>query len=150
MGLYPGNDHGLVGSVISTTDESGATVRAILPQFQIVSSTGAAAPAGTTADPFYNRINGSASIATSQATSSVSPANAILLVAARTGRQSVTITNITGTQPVFLVNAANATGATTGAYLGAAAGSSITINTAAAVYGTSPTAGQTVGVLEAF
>jgi hypothetical protein len=135
------------GDTLNGTRQSdGSYVQTV----SLASTAGTAAPVGTTADPFYNRIIGAATIATSQAATSISPATSLLLVAARTGRQSVTITNITGTQPVFLVSTANATGATTGAYLGAAAGSSVTINTSAAIYGTSPTAGQTVSVLEAY
>jgi hypothetical protein len=91
---------------------------------------------------------GSGSIATSQAASSISPAAATLIVAARTGRQSVTITNITGTQAVYIGNSGVLV--STGVYLPASAGASITIPTAAALYATSPTAAQTLGVLETY
>lgn len=53
MGLFAGNDHGLLGTVVTTTNESGASVQAILPQVQTVSSTGAAMPAANSADPAY-------------------------------------------------------------------------------------------------
>lgn len=96
----------------------------------------------------YRAGAGSGSIATSQAASSISPAAATLIVAARTGRQSVTLTNITGTQPVYL--GASGVLVSTGVYLGATAGSTITLETAAAIYATSPTAAQTIGVLETF
>lgn len=90
------------------------------------------------------------SISTGQAASSVSPAAATLIVAARAGRQSVTISNITGTQPVYLVASAGTTGATTGFFLAGTAGATVTLPTSAAIYATSPTAAQTVSVLETF
>lgn len=102
----------------------------------------------TATAPNFSRSVGGATIATAQAVTSISPAAATLLVAARAGRTSVVITNITGTQPVYLVASAVTTGATTGHFVGGAAGSTVTIETQAAIYGTSPTAGQTVSVLE--
>lgn len=109
------------------------------------------ASAGSSASaPSFSRSVGSASIATSQATTSISPAASTLLVAARAGRQSVVISNITGAQAVYITATASTTGVTTGFFLAAAVGASITISTAAAVYGTSPTAGQTVSILETF
>lgn len=105
--------------------------------------------AGATASaPSFSRSVGSATFATTQAATSVSPAAATLLVAARTGRQSVMITNITGTQPIYLTSTSSTTGATTGFFLAGAAGATVTLSTSAAVYGTSPTAAQTVSVLE--
>lgn len=111
-------------------------------------TTGTAAPSATVSDPQFHRSVGGATIATSQATSSVSPANATLIVAARSGRQSVLLTNITGTQPVFIVNAANTTGTTTGFFLAGTVGATVTVATTAALYATSPTSAQTIGVLE--
>jgi len=87
-------------------------------------------------------------MATGQAASSVSPAAATLIVAARAGRQSVVISNITGTQPVYIVSSASTTGATTGFFIAGTAGASVTIATAAAIYATSPTAAQTLSYLE--
>lgn len=141
----------------------GASVTLVVPNAtngadQIVGTT--AAPLVTTAastsaggsatSPSFSRSVGSAAIATGQATTSISPAAATQIVAARSGRQSVTITNITGAQPVFLVATAATTGATTGFFLAGAVGASVTIATASAVFGTSPTAGQTVSFLETF
>lgn len=103
---------------------------------------------GSASSPSFSRSVGSATFATTQAATSISPAAATLLVAARAGRQSVMITNITGTQPIYLVASNVATGATTGFFLAGAAGATVTLSTAAAVYGTSPTAAQTVSVLE--
>lgn len=112
-------------------------------------------PGGTPVTPVDNSgvvigPSGSASIATSQSATSVSPAAATLLVAARSGRRTVVFTNITGTQPVYLTATAVTTGVTTGFFIAGAAGASATISTAAAVYGTSPTAAQTVSVMETF
>jgi hypothetical protein len=88
---------------------------------------------------------GSASIATSQA--SVTTGN-IQAAAARTGRQAITITNVTGTSAIYC----GVTGVTTstGAYIGATAGSNITLNTSAAVFCTVAATTQTVTVAETF
>lgn len=116
-----------------------------------VSSTAAAgSPGSAAATPSYQRSVGSASFATSQAPTSVSPAAALQVVAARAGRQAVTITNLTGTQQTFLLATNATTGVTTGFPLAAAVGASVTIATAAAVFATSPTAAQTLGILETF
>lgn len=116
----------------------------------LFTSTSSSAVGGSATTPSFSRSVGSASIATGQATTSISPAAATQIVAARSGRQSVTITNITGAQPVYLVATAVTTGATTGFFLAGAVGASVTIATASAVFGTSPTAGQTVSFLETF
>lgn len=107
-------------------------------------------PQGSVTNPTYERAVGSPSFDTTQAPSSVSPANALQVVAARSGRRSVTFTNITGTQPVYFVTSAVATGVTTGFFLAGTAGATVTIATTAAVFATSPTAPQTLGVLETF
>lgn len=100
------------------------------------------------ATPSFTRSVGSTTMATGQAASSVSPAAATLIVPARAGRQSVVISNITGTQPVYIVDSAATTGATTGFFIAGTAGASVTIATAAAIYATSPTAAQTLSYLE--
>ncbi len=96
--------------------------------------------------PSFTRSVGSATMATGQAASSVSPAAATLIVPARAGRQSVVISNITGTQPVYLGNSGVLVG--TGFFIAGAAGASVTIATTAAIYATSPTAAQTLSYLE--
>lgn len=103
---------------------------------------------GSASSPSFSRSVGSSTIATGQAASSVSPAAATLIVPARAGRQSVVISNITGTQPVYIVSSASTTGATTGFFIAGTAGASVTIATAAAIYATSPTAAQTLSYLE--
>lgn len=102
------------------------------------------------ASPSFTRTIGSPNFATGQATSSVSPASAALVVPARSGRHSVVISNITGTQPVYLVASAVGTGATTGFFISGAAGASVTISTGAAIYATSPTAAQTLSFMETY
>jgi hypothetical protein len=84
-------------------------------------------------------------LATSQA--SVTTGN-IQAAAARTGRQAITITNVTGTSAIYC----GVTGVTTstGAYIGATAGSNITLNTSAAVFCTVAATTQTVTVAETF
>jgi hypothetical protein len=98
--------------------------------------------------PEFNRNVGATTIATGQTLSSVSPAAAILVVAARAGRQSVVISNVTGTQPVYFTTTAATTGATTGFFLAGTVGATVTIATAASIYATSPTAAQTLSFLE--
>lgn len=88
---------------------------------------------------------GAPNLATAQA--SVTTGN-ISVAAARALRRAITITNVTGTGAVFCGN----TGVTTatGAYVGATAGSSITLNTTAAVFCTVAATTQTVTVAETF
>lgn len=112
--------------------------------------TGAAttSPGGAAANPSFTRSVGGSTLSTGQVANSVSPAAAIQIVPARAGRQSVTITNITGTQPFYIVASAVTTGVTTGLFVASAAGASITIATASAVFSTSPTAAQTLSFME--
>jgi len=107
-------------------------------------------PQGSLANPTYERSVGSGAFATSQASSSLSPATSLQVVAARSGRRSVTITNITGTQPVYFTATAVTTGLTTGFFLAGTVGASVTMQTTAAVFATSPTAAQTLGIMETF
>lgn len=100
----------------------------------------------TSAAPSFSRSVGSATVSTNQAASSVSPAAAAQIVAARAGRQSVVISNITGTQPVYL--GASGVTVTTGLFVAGAVGATVTIQTAGAIFATSPTAAQTLSYLE--
>lgn len=102
----------------------------------------------TTGAPEFNRNVGANNVSTGQVTSSVSPATAVQVVAARTGRQSVVISNVTGTQPVYFINTAGTNGATTGFFLAGTVGATVTISTTAAIFATSPTAGQTISYWE--
>lgn len=115
-----------------------------------VSSVTTPSASGTSANPTYERSVGSDNLATNQVATSVSPAASLLIVAARAGRRSVTITNITGTQPVYIKSTSTTDGATTGFYLAAAVGASVTIAYTGALYGTSPTAAQTLAVMETY
>lgn len=110
----------------------------------------AGATGGTAATPSFQREVGAPTLAMGQATSSVSPAAATLIVPARAGRRSVTLSNITGTQPVYYVASALTTGVTTGFFVAGVVGASTTIGTAAAIYGTSPTAAQTLSYVETY
>lgn len=69
-------------------------------------------------------------------------------VAARSGRRSVTITNITGTQPIYC----SGTTATTanGQYIPAVAGANFTVSTSAAINCIAVTSAQTVSVGEVY
>lgn len=130
-----------LGAPVYVTNGTGAT--------DAIQTAPASGSSGTVATaPSYSRSVGTATINTGQATSSISPAAATLVVAARSGRQSVVISNITGTQPVYFTATAATTGATTGFFLAGVAGASVSIPTAAAIYATSPTAGQTLSFLE--
>lgn len=123
------------GTPVTPIDNSG----------NIIGTAGA-----TAAAPSFSRSVGSASMATGQAASSVSPAAATLIVAARAGRQSVIISNITGTQPVYFIPTNGTNGATAGFFIAGTVGASVTIQTAAAIYATSPTAAQTLSFVENF
>jgi len=130
-----------LGAPVYITNGTGAT--------DAIQTAPASGSSGTVAtSPSFSRSVGSATIATGQSTSSISPAAATQVVAARSGRQSVMISNITGTQPVYLTATASTTGVTTGFFLAAAVGASVTIATSAAIFATSPTAGQTLSYLE--
>jgi hypothetical protein len=147
---YHTGQRGYPGVTVSTTGTDGKTYRQVVPAFTLVDSAGANAGAGTAASPTITQDQGTGSFATSQAVSSLSPAAATSVVAARAGRQSVTFSTITGTQPVYFVASAVTTGVTTGFFLAGTAGATVTISTSAQVFATSPTAAQTLGVIEVF
>lgn len=90
-------------------------------------------------------LPGTANFATSQV--SVTTSNTST-VSARSGRRSVTITNITGTQPIYC----SGTTATTanGQYIPAVAGANYTVSTAAAINCIAVSSAQTVSVAEAY
>lgn len=90
-------------------------------------------------------ITGASNFATTQV--SVTTSNTAT-VAARSGRRSVTITNITGTQPIYC----SGTTATTanGQYIPAVAGANYTVSTAAAINCIAVSSTQTVSVAEAY
>jgi hypothetical protein len=108
------------------------------------SATGVSAPAGTVADPEYVRRVGSASIATNQV--SVTTA-ATLIAAARSGRQSIVITLTAAT--VLYIGGSGVTTAN-GLYVAGVVGQTITLDTAAAVYGIVGAGTLTVSYLENF
>lgn len=88
---------------------------------------------------------GAPNLATSQA--SVTTGN-ISVAGARALRRAITITNVTGTGAAFCGNTGVTT--STGTYLGATAGSSITLNTTAALFCTVASTTQTVAVAETY
>lgn len=100
------------------------------------------------ASPSYERSVGSDNIATGQNPSSLSPAAALQVVPARAGRRSVTITNITGTQPVY-IGGAGVTVAN-GLFLAGTVGASVTMAFTGALFATSSTAAQTLSYVETF
>lgn len=88
---------------------------------------------------------GAPNLATAQV--SVTTGN-ISVAAVRALRRSVTITNVTGTSAAFCGN--TGVSASTGTYLGGTAGSSITLNTTAAIFCTVAATTQTVTVAETY
>lgn len=88
---------------------------------------------------------GAPNLATAQV--SVTTGN-ITVAAARALRRAVTITNVTGSSIIYCGNTGVTTG--TGMYLAATAGSSITLNTTAAIFCTVQTTSQTVTVAETY
>lgn len=113
-----------------------------------VSSVSGGAQQGSATNPTFEKSIGADNVATGQGASSLSPTAATQVVAARAGRRSVTITNITGTQPVYI----GASGVTVanGFFLAGTVGASITVATSAALFATSPTAAQTLSFIETF
>lgn len=88
---------------------------------------------------------GAPNLATAQV--SVTTGN-ITVAAARALRRAVTITNVTGTSAIYCGNTGVTT--STGMYLGATAGSSITLNTTAGIFCTVAATTQTVTVAETY
>lgn len=101
---------------------------------------------GSASSPSFSRTVASPTVATGQAASSISPAAATQIVPARAGRQSVVISNITGTQPVYL--GASGVTVSSGLFVAGAVGATVTIQTSGAIFATSPTAAQTLSYLE--
>lgn len=90
-------------------------------------------------------LPGTANFATSQVSVTTSSTST---VAARSGRRSVTITNITGTQPVYCSGTTATT--TNGQYIPAVAGANYTVSTSAAINCIAVSSAQTVSVAEAY
>ncbi len=74
---------------------------------------------------------------------------ATLVVAARTGRSSITIEN-EGTTPVYIGNSASVTPTTSRVLLPGSVGASITLNYTGAVYGITASGSQTVSEYELY
>jgi len=72
---------------------------------------------------------------------------ATLIVAANAARSGITITNITGTAPVYIIENTNGT-TNTGHYLAGTAGASVSFSTTGAVYGIVSSTTQTVSYLQ--
>jgi hypothetical protein len=147
---YHSNQRGVPGFTVSIVGSSGATNRTVIPAVALVDSAGATIGGGSAAAPTFSQDVGSATLAMGQAATSISPAAATQIVASRTGRQSVTITNVTGTQDIYLTATNVTTGLTTGFMLAGVKGAAITLSTSAAVFATSPTAAQTLSYVESY
>lgn len=143
---YFDGQRGAPGSLVTGTDTAGNARRFVIPAVTLADASGNPSGAGTSANPTFTQSQGTGSLATSQA--SAPTGTSAQIVAARAGRQAVTITNITGAQQVY-VGASGVT-ATTGALIPATVGASITIPTSAAIFAISLTAAQTVSILETF
>lgn len=98
----------------------------------------------STLNPMPTAPYANSSFATSQVSVG---ASATPIVAARSGRGSVTIEN-TGTTVIYIGNSAVTTG--TGFYLPGVAGAAVTIPSSAALYGITAGGSQTVTVVETF
>lgn len=142
-------DYQFAGVKVTTAAKSqvnSAGTDAYAPLVALVGGDGAAAASAT--NPAAVAETGSAAFATGQVTVPAT-ANGILIVAARAGRRAVTIIN-SGTTIVALGAPATGLTVTNGALLPGAAGASITIPTAAAVYGIVGTGTQVVSYLETY
>lgn len=100
---------------------------------------------GTTNGVVVNSLPGTSNFATSQVTIATSNTST---VSARAGRRSVTITNITGTQPIYCSGTAATTG--NGQFIPGVPGASFTTSTAAAINCIAVSSAQTVSVAEAY
>lgn len=89
----------------------------------------------------YPSINGVTTVA-------VTGVAAVLLVPARTGRKSVTL--VLEAAVAVRIGGATVTGVANGVLLPAVAGTTLTIETGAAVYGVAPTGTGQVSALEVF
>lgn len=103
-----------------------------------LNSTGQAVPCGTAAFGTNNLATTQVSVGTTSTS----------VIAARSGRRAVTVTNITGTQPVYCQS--GTASLTTGQYIGATAGSQFTFPYAGALNCIASTAAQTVSVTETY
>lgn len=109
-----------------------------------INGSSIAVPCGSSANPVLTSQSGSANIATGQVTVGTT---ATLVVAARSGRISVKVTDL-GTVDLYCGTATVAT--TTGDLLAGVKGGSITIPTGAAVYCVVGTGTQAVSFMEAY
>lgn len=134
---YHSGARGVLGFLKYITGADGVVRGGVVPAFSLADSDGNADPTLSTS------TKGSAAIASGQIAVTTS---ATQVVPARSGRQAVTITSTSAV--VFYVGAAGVTAAN-GHYVAAAAGASITIPTAAAVFAIG-SAAVTVSFLETF
>jgi hypothetical protein len=104
---------------------------------------------GSAATPSYERSVGSDNMATGQNPSAVSSGAGLLIVGARSGRRSVTITNVTGSQAVYIGGAGVTTG--NGFFLAGTVGAAITLAFTGSLFATSPGAtAQTLAFVETY
>lgn len=129
---------------VSATDDQGNAYTALALAVSPVSSTGVQAPSGTVADPEYTRRVGTGTIATNQVSVGTS---ATLIAAARSGRQSIVIT-LTAATVLYVGTSGVTTG--NGLFVAGVVGQTITLETAAAVYGIVASGTLTVSYLENF
>lgn len=114
-----------------------------------VSAASGGAQAGTSTNPTYERAVGSDGLVTGQNPSAANSAAGAQIVAARAGRRSVTITNVTGSQAVYI----GGSGVTTanGFFLAGTVGAAITLAFTGAIFATTPGAtAQTLSFAETF
>jgi hypothetical protein len=152
--VWNGNQTQLAGSTLAAPTAPGTPqTTGLVPTVNVANTNnnGAAAPGASSPVTPSNKPVGSAALATNQISCPITTATQS--VAARTGvagtgRISVTITNITGTEPIFIGN----TGVTvsTGSYIPAVAGASLTLDTQAAIFCIASTAAQTISFVESF
>lgn len=123
---------------------AGQLDNTVIHQVALTDTGGVAAPLGTSTSPGVAVNQGGGTIATAQTTVA---ATATLISAARSTRNSITITNH-GTTDVFIGLAGVTT--TTGILLQGVKGTSITLITTAAVYGIVAAATQVVSSVEVY
>lgn len=110
-----------------------------------ISGIGTVAPITSVPGAIATADIGTDNLATAQVSITTS---STLAVAARTNRRSVTITNITGTQPIYCSSGSAST--TGGLYVAGVAGASVTLAYSGTVNCIADTAAQTISVAEVY
>lgn len=96
MTWFAGWGRGVIGTIVSDTDEDGNAVRGILPKYQSVDPSGAAKPSGTSTDPISTQ-GGALPAGTDRSGTITTAGTAQVLAPANANRRGLTIQNTSDT-----------------------------------------------------